>query len=83
MWFNLKYADISINFFLFVAYIGTLKPHKNGSWNSTRNNFTAAQSFSGSPKQKLWKFENSEITSSTKFITEGIHKAYFEHKFIT
>ena len=27
--------------------------------------------------------ENPEITPSTKFITEGIYKTYFEHKCIT
>ena len=35
------------------------------------------------PQVRNKNSENSEITSSTKFITEGIHKTYFKHKFIT
>ena len=39
--------------FLFIAYIGTLKNPKNDNLSSTRNNFTATQSLSISPEQKL------------------------------
>ena len=55
---GLKYADISISTsvaFLYTAYTDTLKHSKIGSWNSIKNNFTASQSLSISPEQKIRK----------------------------
>ena len=58
---------------------------KNGSWNSTRNNFTTNQIkiFLSVQNKNSENFENLEITPKAKFIIEGIYKAFFEHKCIT
>ena len=57
---------------------------ENGSWNSTGNNFTATQSPSVIPEQKLEKISKKpEITSSAKIIIEDIYKTCFEQKRIT
>ena len=51
MWFNLKDVDTSIKTFILIDYIGTLKSPKRVGLNSTRNIFTATQSFFVSPGQ--------------------------------